>query len=129
VGGDGRNQPSGGTPGGVARGAAASSRAEKVIESGLALYSQGDLVGALARWRQALEIDPDNRRARQYVTYVEEHYEVEPTELRPGPRILPCRHRQHEPVVAQALADDPRISVVAVGDHERAHDRYGTPGW
>ena len=75
----------------------------------------------LDRWRHVVPVHAP--------VGAEEQDEVEPTELRPGPRILPCRHRQHEPVVAQAFADDPRISVVAVGDHERAHDRYGTPGW
>ena len=80
----------------VARGASASLRAEQVIEAGLGLYSQGDLGGALTRWRQALEIDPDNRRANEYVTYVEEHYDVLSRKLRgeslepgeePGPTI------------------------------------------
>ena len=82
MGGDGRNQPSGGGPDTAARGASASMRAEQVIEAGLGLYSQGDLVGALKRWRQALEIDPDNRRAREYVSYVEDHYEVLSRRLR-----------------------------------------------
>jgi hypothetical protein len=80
----------------VARGASATLRAEQVIEAGLGLYSQGDLGGALKRWRQALEIDPDNRRANEYVTYVEEHYDVLSRKLRgealqpgeePGPTI------------------------------------------
>src|SRR5687767_3477717 len=66
----------------MARGASANLRAEQVIEAGLGLYSQGDLVGALKRWRQALEIDPDNRRAREYVTYAEEHYDLLARKLR-----------------------------------------------
>ncbi len=51
-------------------------RAEELIERGLRLYAQGDLIGALAEWRHALEIDRTNRRGRDYVTYVEDHFEL-----------------------------------------------------
>ena len=51
-------------------------RAEEVIERGLRLYAQGDLIGAVAEWRRALEIDRSNRRARDYVSYVDDHFEV-----------------------------------------------------
>ncbi len=121
MGGDGRNQPSGGTPGGVARGAAASSRAEKVIESGLGLYSQGDLEGALARWRQALEIDPDNRRARQYVTYVEEHYEILDRRLRGEPEVEPGPTIEME-------ADDPMEEIDAYDSVEVSIPDAEAPG-
>jgi hypothetical protein len=51
-------------------------RAEELIERGLRLYAQGDLIGAVAEWRRALEIDRSNRRARDYVSYVDDHFEV-----------------------------------------------------
>ena len=95
----------------MARGAAANLRAEQVIESGLGLYSQGDLVGALKRWRQALEIDPDNRRAREYVTYVEEHYEVLDRKLR-GERAAPPEGDEPGPTI-EMEADDPMDEIDA----------------
>jgi hypothetical protein len=83
-------------------------RAEQVIESGLGLYSQGDLMGALERWREALEIDPDNRRARQYVAYVEEHYEVLDRKLRGE------RPAAEEPgTTIEMEADDPMDEIDA----------------
>jgi len=51
-------------------------RAEEVVERGLRLYAHGDLVGALAEWRRALELDHGNRRGRDYVAYVEDHFDV-----------------------------------------------------
>jgi hypothetical protein len=51
-------------------------RAEELIERGLQLYAQGDLIGAVSEWRRALEIDRSNRRGRDYVTYVEDHFEL-----------------------------------------------------
>ncbi|HTE51428.1 MAG TPA: hypothetical protein VK698_11330 [Kofleriaceae bacterium] len=51
-------------------------RADEVIERGLRLYASGDLDGALVEWRRALEIDRGNRRGRDYVAYVEDHYDV-----------------------------------------------------
>jgi hypothetical protein len=90
----------------VARGAAASTRAEQVIEAGLGLYSQGDLAGALDRWRQALEIDPENRRAREYVSYVEEHYEVLDRKLRGD------RPQEAGPTI-EMEADDPMDEIDA----------------
>ena len=55
---------------------AGGSRVDEVVEAGLGLYAQGDLIGALARWRHALELDPASQRARQYVSYVEDHFEI-----------------------------------------------------
>jgi len=73
-GGGGQGQGPGQGPGGSA--ANVRLRAEEVVERGLRLYAHGDLVGALAEWRRALEIDRGNRRGRDYVSYVEDHFEV-----------------------------------------------------
>ncbi len=78
-GGGGRGQGPGPGEGGGAAGGGPSSarlRAEEVVERGLRLYAHGDLVGALAEWRRALEIDQGNRRGRDYLTYVENHFEL-----------------------------------------------------
>ncbi len=110
----------------MARSAAANLRAEQAIESGLGLYSQGDLVGALKRWRQALEIDPDNRRAREYVTYVEEHYEVLDRKLR-GER--PASPEEEE--VGQTIemeADDPMDELDAYDSVEVSMPVADAPG-
>lgn len=117
MGGDGRNQPSGGGPDTAARGASPGARAEQVIEAGLRLYSQGDLEGALARWRDALAIDPDNRRARQYVSYVEEHYELLDRKLR-GDQAAPAdaaeESEEEEPgPTIEMEADDPMEEIDA----------------
>ncbi|HEU5059281.1 MAG TPA: hypothetical protein VFU21_22265 [Kofleriaceae bacterium] len=94
----------------MARSASASMRAEKVIEHGLGLYSQGDLVGALKRWRHALEIDPDNRRAHEYVTYVEEHYDLLARKLRgEGP---PLEGEEPGPTI-EMEAEDPMEEIDA----------------
>jgi hypothetical protein len=93
------------------RGASAKKRADQVIEAGLGLYSQGDLVGALKRWRQALEIDPENRRAHEYVTYVEEHYELLARKLRgEGP---PPGDEEEAGATIEMEADDPMEEIDA----------------
>jgi tetratricopeptide (TPR) repeat protein len=78
---DGSKNHTPGGGGGQAPGASPTSpsvrlRAEEVVERGLRLYAHGDLEGALAEWRRALELDHGNRRGRDYVTYVEDHFEV-----------------------------------------------------
>jgi hypothetical protein len=112
VGGDGRNQPSGGRPDTAARGASPGARAEEVIDAGLRLYSQGDLEGALARWRDALAIDPDNRRARQYLAYVEEHYDLLDRKLR-GDQAGPEEAEEDEEAgpTIEMEADDPMDEI------------------
>src|SRR5688572_32356574 len=96
----------------MARGASANLRAEQVIEAGLGLYSQGDLVGALKRWRHALEIDPDNRRAREYVTYVEEHYELLARKLR-GEAAQGDDEEMEPGATIEMEADDPMEEIDA----------------
>jgi hypothetical protein len=85
-------------------------RAEEVIERGLRLYAQGDLIGAVAEWRRALEIDRSNRRARDYVSYVDDHFEVlsekfrlarEQREAEPEPLVEPLG------LAIEIEADDP----------------------
>lgn len=51
-------------------------RVSELIERGLERYGRGDLEGALADWRHALVLEPDERRASEYVAYVEKHYEL-----------------------------------------------------
>jgi hypothetical protein len=49
------------------------SSAETLVEEGLALYSQGRLDEALAKWRSVLLFAPDHHRAREYTQYVEDN--------------------------------------------------------
>src|SRR5262249_38922733 len=46
------------------------------IERGLERYGRGELVAAIVEWEAALKADPENLRARQYIQYVRENFEV-----------------------------------------------------
>lgn len=46
------------------------------IERGLERYGRGELVAAIVEWESALKLDPANLRARQYIQYVRENFEV-----------------------------------------------------
>jgi hypothetical protein len=72
----GGGQGPGHGPGQPGSGPSVRLRAEEVVERGLRLYAHGDLVGALAEWRRALEMDAGNRRGRDYLDYVEDHFDV-----------------------------------------------------
>ena len=52
------------------------SAGQPLLDQGLRRYEEGDLVGALALWEEALELDPDLVRAREYYDYVHENYEA-----------------------------------------------------
>ena len=75
-GGPGGNGASAGTGGADVRPSADRSPATELIDRGLSLYANGDLEAALAVWQRALAVDTKSRRARDYVTYVEDHYDV-----------------------------------------------------
>jgi hypothetical protein len=51
-------------------------RVSRLVERGLERYGGGDLEGAVSEWKHALTLDPDNKRAADYVAYVEKHYEM-----------------------------------------------------
>jgi hypothetical protein len=51
-------------------------RVNGLIDSGLERYGAGDLDGAVTEWEHALALSPDNPRAREYVDYVRENYEL-----------------------------------------------------
>lgn len=76
-------------------------RAASAIEDGLRLYSQGDLRAALGVWRDALEMDPANKRAREYVRYVEEHFDILDEKIRAARE---RRESERPPVAATAAA-------------------------
>lgn len=48
-------------------------RADALVDEGLRLYAQGDLDAALLRWRSAIKLIPDHRRAREYFRYVRDN--------------------------------------------------------
>jgi tetratricopeptide (TPR) repeat protein len=45
-------------------------RVRELLVSGVAAYRAGEYESALARWHQALELDPDNVQARRYIDNV-----------------------------------------------------------
>src|SRR5437016_14570064 len=46
------------------------------VERGLERYGRGELVAAIVEWEAALKLEPSNLRARQYIQYVRENFEV-----------------------------------------------------
>ena len=47
-----------------------------LLDGGLALYRQGELLAALAEWEHALEIDPSCTQARQYIDFVKKNFDL-----------------------------------------------------
>ncbi len=58
------------------RGRSQRQAADELVERGLERYGAGDLDSALCYWDEALELDPDNPRATDYVSYVRAHYKL-----------------------------------------------------
>ena len=50
--------------------------AQALIEQGLRRYGEGDLAQAISNWEKALTADAGAVRAREYVAYVRENFEV-----------------------------------------------------
>jgi tetratricopeptide (TPR) repeat protein len=53
----------------------------KLIDQGLTAYGLGNLEEALAAWQNVLAIDPDNVRARDYITFIEKHRAPTPQDV------------------------------------------------
>jgi hypothetical protein len=51
-------------------------RIGELIDRGLECYGAGDMEGALAQWKHALALDPENERAANYLEYVEDHHDL-----------------------------------------------------
>ncbi|MCP4444096.1 MAG: hypothetical protein GY811_01960 [Myxococcales bacterium] len=51
-------------------------RIDDLIERGLECYVDGDMEGALAQWKHALALDPEDERATDYLEYVEGHHDL-----------------------------------------------------
>jgi hypothetical protein len=116
--------PDGGRgPGGTA--SSARLRAEEVVERGLRLYAHGDLVGALAEWRRALEMDNGNRRGRDYVAYVEGHFDVLSEKFRAARERLGSALEPDE-LAIEIEADDPMEDMEPYESIEL--DRAAPPG-
>jgi hypothetical protein len=49
---------------------------DELIERGLERYGEGDLDGALSEWEGVLAEEPSNDRAREYVDYVRQNYDL-----------------------------------------------------
>ena len=98
-----RNQPSG--SGGRGPRGEGPVRAEEVVNRGLGLYSQGRLAPALAEWRRALELDPGNQRAAEYVAYVEDHFPLLDEKFRAA-RLMRAQQGEAIEIEADDPADD-----------------------
>lgn len=64
------------------KGGSATARAARLLDRGLERYGAGDLVAALADWEQALILDSSLARAREYLEYVRENFDVLQAEFR-----------------------------------------------
>lgn len=53
-----------------------SQRVDALVERGLDRYGSGDLRGAMSEWEHALALDPEHKRAREYISYVEDNFDV-----------------------------------------------------
>ena len=51
-------------------------RVKDLLDRGLDRYGEGDLEGALAHWKHALILDPENEKATQYASYVEDNHDL-----------------------------------------------------
>src|SRR5215831_352265 len=74
------------------------------IENGLERYGRGELLAALTEWEHALRLDPSNLRARQYVQYVRENYELLASRF--GRTVDAGRAAPGLPALAPELDDD-----------------------
>jgi tetratricopeptide (TPR) repeat protein len=52
----------------VEQGSGGKSSVSGYLSQGAALYAGGDVEGAIAMWNKALEIDPNNKSAREYIS-------------------------------------------------------------
>lgn len=92
-------------------------QADQIIEEGLGLYSAGDLIGALSQWRRALDLDPGNARATEYMAYVEDHYEILDERFREARQTK----RDMDPV---RLVAQPGAVTGAIEDDEDAYESF-----
>jgi hypothetical protein len=59
-----------------AKGSAATSDVDRLIEMGLNRYGAGDLDGAIFLWEEALAVDPENTQATSYIDYVRLNFDI-----------------------------------------------------
>jgi hypothetical protein len=84
-----------------AKGSAATSDVDRLIEMGLNRYGAGDLDGAIFLWEEALAVDPDNAQASSYIDYVRLNFDI----LTADPSI-------EEPADApHAIVEDPEYQI------------------
>jgi hypothetical protein len=83
--------------------------AAALLERGLRMYGNGDLLGALAEWEAALTLDPGLARAREYIDYVRANFDALTEQFRAV--------RQAESNAAEA-----GVPVMDVPDDPEAYD-------
>ena len=99
-------------------------RANQLIEAGLWLHLGGDAAGARNLFMRALKHDPDNRRAREWLTKGEGARATGPVTAAPPPAVRPMSLASVPPLVSEpqpAL----EVSVVVLDEEEVASDASG----
>ncbi|WP_375765934.1 hypothetical protein NR798_30080 [Archangium gephyra] len=92
-------------------------RANQLIEAGLWLHLGGDAAGARSLFVRALAHDPDNRRAREWLTKGEGVRAAAPVTGAPPPAVRPMSLTSVPPLDAQSALE---VSVVLLDEEEVA---------
>jgi|GEM_PF-1328997 len=93
-------------------------RANQLIEAGLWLHLGGDATGARSLFVRALSHDPDNRRAREWLTKGEGARTAAPVTAAPPPSVRPISLTSVPPLVSQPM----EVSVVLLDEEEVASE-------
>ncbi|AKJ05027.1 hypothetical protein ATI61_10298 [Archangium gephyra] len=102
-------------------------RANQLIEAGLWLHLGGDSTGARSLFVRALKHDPDNRRAREWLTKGEGARASGPVTAAPPPAVRPMSLTSVPPLVSEFAAPQPmlEVSVVVLDEEEVAPEASG----
>jgi hypothetical protein len=102
-------------------------RANQLIEAGLWLHLGGDAAGARSLFVRALKHDPDNRRAREWLTKGEGVRATGPVMAAPPPAVRPMSLTSVPPLVLERAAPQPmlEVSVVVLDEEEVAPEVSG----
>ncbi|HEX5752135.1 MAG TPA: hypothetical protein VFZ09_38320 [Archangium sp.] len=99
-------------------------RANQLIEAGLWLHLGGDAAGARSLFVRALQHDPDNRRAREWLTKGEGARAVGLVTAAPPPSVRPMSLTSVPPLVSQSRPAL-EVSVVVLDEEEVAPEAGG----
>lgn len=101
----------------VEQGASSKASVSSYISQGAALYAEGNVEGAIAMWNKALEIDPNNKAAKDYIAKAQIKKQADARDLVAEGRELMSRG-QYTAALAkfnQALKIEPANAEAAAG--------------